>query len=167
MHTDLTSDTALMAALFAAGWAEPNAFDTPACIDALRADDYTVTEAAVETLERFGGQTLEPQPANAQFWSGTIIFDPLYAASGEAERIQLREAALGVKLCPVAEWCNEYIVLAASDGSFFAETSFQMLWLGSNLRAALHTIMLADSQPTDIWPPRTAEPLWVPGTPGP
>ena len=76
-----------------------------------------------------------------------LAVDPLWAATGEWPRIQGRERELGTGLCPVGEWADEYIVLAASDGRMLAETTFQVLQLGDDLSQALIRVVKAESRP--------------------
>jgi len=135
-------------ALFEAGWAPGYRHDADGWIESLRAERFTVHAAGAEVLALLGGLRISPRrSASASFGTGTLVVDPLWAATGESPRIQLRERQLGTGLCPVGEWVDEYIVLVASDGRVLAETTFQVLQLGKNLSEAIVRIVTAESSP--------------------
>jgi hypothetical protein len=134
-----------------AGWYDGYLFDPGGWLDALADEGFSINDAAKQVLERLGGLAVAPaQVESAVFGSGDALFDPLWAASGEHDRIAVRERQLGTSLCPIGEWCGEYVLLASDDGSIFAETSFQMVRLGSDINEALRLIVLADRRPVEI-----------------
>jgi hypothetical protein len=139
------------ATLEEAGWNAEYRYDASEWARVLEADGYSVTPPAVEAMEELGGLTiLPPRRSGAAYASGTMIMDPVFAAIGESPRIKLREAALGVRLCPIGEWYSEYILLVADDGSVYAETTFQVRRLGNDLAEALHRMIVADTRPEPV-----------------
>lgn len=139
------------ASLEEAGWSSDYRHDTSEWDQALRLEGFSVTLPALKALTELGGLTvIPPRRDGGAFGSGPIVMDPLLAASGEADRIKHREAQLGLALCPVGEWMNEYVLLVAEDGSVIAETSFQVLHLGDNLADALRLMIVADTVPERI-----------------
>lgn len=144
-------DDEIRPALELAGWYDGYESNTEAWVAALRSEGFSVNDAGVEVLAHLGGLTVRPrQIDHTAFGSGDAVFEPIWAASGESERILQREAQVGTSLCPVAEWCGEYILLAGGDGAIYAETTFQILQVGENLRDALHTMILADRSPIEL-----------------
>jgi hypothetical protein len=139
------------ATLTDAGWSPDRSFATDDVTAKLGAEGFHVIPLALEVLASLGGLTVKPPVrATASFGSGAIVFDPLWAASGEADRIHQRERELGVRLCPVAEWSGEYILLVAEDGQVFAETTFQLLRLGRDINEAILRLIVADTPPEDL-----------------
>lgn len=144
-------DEEIRPALEEAGWFDGYESNTEAWVAALRSEGFSVNDVGTEVLAHLGGLTVRPrQVGPTAFGSGDAVFEPLWAASGESERILQREAQVGTSLCPVAEWCSEYILLAGGDGAIYAETTFQILRVGENLQDALRTIILADQPPIEL-----------------
>jgi hypothetical protein len=144
-------DADVRPALEAAGWFDDYRFDPDEWLEALASEGFTCNETARQVLAHLGGLSVAPLPNEAAvFGSGDVMFDPLWAASGESDRIALRQRQLNTTLCPIGEWCGEYILLASEDGAIFAETSFQMMKVGSDIGGALRSIVLADRQPVEI-----------------
>jgi SUKH-3 immunity protein len=139
------------AALEEAGWTDEYRYDTTTLRIALQAEGFSVVAPAVEALTALGGLRVRPpRRADAAFGSGEIVFDPLFAASGEAARIRQRELQLSTALSPIGEWMGEYVLLVAADGAVFAETTFEMLRVGSDLSLALRRLIVAEDQPDRI-----------------
>lgn len=139
------------AALEEAGWTSGYHHDTRQWLRSLRAEGFTVVAPALEVLRELGGLTITPpRRDDAAFGTGIAIIDPLWAASGEVDRIREREHELGLGLCPVGEWMGEYILLVADDGSVMAETTFQVLRVGRDLADALHRMIVADTPPEPV-----------------
>jgi hypothetical protein len=141
------------AALEEAGWAPGRHFDAQRWIAQLREDGYSIVPPATQVLEALGGlDVLPPERNTSTYRSGPIKFDPVWAATGEADRIHNREGQLGVALTPVGEWSDEYILLVAEDGQVFAETTFQLVRLGRDVDSALVRLILADTLPELVEP---------------
>lgn len=141
----------VLAALEEAGWVPGRRFDAERWISQLREDGYSIVRPATQVLEALGGlDVLPPERDTAAFRSGLIKFDPVWAATGEADRIRNREAQLGIELTPVGEWNGEYILLVAEDGQVFAETTFQLVKLGHDVDSALVRLILADTTPENV-----------------
>lgn len=139
----------VMAALRQAGWTEGYRHDPDEWVAELQSDGYSTFPLAVDVLRHLGGLTVNPpRHPGAVFASGPIVLDPVFAASGEADRIVRREEQLGVELCPVGEWMGEYILLVAGDGRVIAETTFQVLCVGHDIADALKRMIVADT-PTE------------------
>ena len=139
------------AALEEAGWVRGYTCDPVRWCEAMRADGFRVVLPAVEAIRQLGGLVVSPpQRYGAAYGSGRIVFDPVWAASGEAERINRRGDALGLGLTPVGEWMGEYVLLVAEDGSVLAETTYQFLRVGDDLCQALRRMIVADSTPEPI-----------------
>jgi SUKH-3 immunity protein len=144
-------DPLVREALSEAGWVPEYRHDAAGWIELLRAEGFTVHAAGAEVLALLGGLRVPARrSARAVFGSGALLVDPLWAATGESSRIRSRESQLGTGLCPVGEWMDEYIVLAASDGSVLAETTFQVLQLGKDLSEAIVRIVTAESLPVPL-----------------
>lgn len=134
------------ASLEEAGWSTDYVYDAAEWDRALRLEGFSVVAPALKALKELGGLTISPpRREGAAFGSGPIVIDPLWAASGEVDRIRQREAQIGLALCPVGEWMGEYILLVAEDGSVIAETTFQVLRVGSDLADALMRLIVAET----------------------
>lgn len=141
----------IRAALEDAGWTPAHHHDLQVWVASLRADGFTILAPALDVLRDLGGLTITPTRRDeAAFGSGVVVIDPLWAASGEAERIRERERELGSGLCPVGEWMGEYILLVAEDGSVIAETTSQVLRVGRDIADALHRIIVAETPPEKV-----------------
>jgi hypothetical protein len=141
----------LRTALEEAGWSDAFHFDADAWFDELRAEGFAINNQARLVLENLGGLTVRSRSVGtAAFGSGEARFEPLWAATGESDRIRARERQFGTSLCPLGEWCGEYILLAGGDGAIYAETTFQFLRLGTDIISALRTIVLADRLPDEL-----------------
>jgi hypothetical protein len=150
-HVPFVLDDELRPVLEDAGWSDAYRRDVAEWLPELVAEGFSINPLAQHVLERLGGLALSPRPVEvATFGSGEVVFEPLWAASGEVGRIAMRERQLDTTLCPVGEWCGEYVLLAGGDGCMYAETSFQLVRIGRNLTEALRTILLADSRPVEI-----------------
>jgi len=95
-----------------------------------------------------GGST--DRPSDGRYGSGPILFDPIFAATGESPRIRSREARLGTRLWPLGEWSGEYILLLGEDRRVFAETTFRQLQVGSTFSEALTGMILAEKRPREV-----------------
>ncbi|MEO3799386.1 SUKH-3 domain-containing protein [Nonomuraea sp. B1E8] len=134
-----------------AGWRPGRRQDISSWVESLGYEGYDLFEEAVSTLTQLGGLRVASLPSSAsEFGTGDIFFDPVWASQGERARIAEREQDIRCKLCPVGEWLDNYILLSGDDGRYFAETSFQVLYLGSSLSAALETMVLAERPPEII-----------------
>ena len=141
----------IRAALEEAGWTPARHQDLDDWVTSLRAEGFTIVAPALDVLRELGGLTITPpRRDDAAFGSGVVVIDPLWAATGEAERIRVRERELGSDLCPVGEWMAQYILLVADDGSLMAETTFQVLRVGRDIADALHRMIVADTPPEEV-----------------
>lgn len=147
----LTRNESIVRALQTIGWSPERHLNAAEWVSALKTEGFTVFPLVEEILASIGGLHVHPVPSpDAVFGSGEFYVDPIWAASGESDRIALRQQQLEVKLCPLGEWLNEYVVLIADDGRVFAETSFQLLLLGSDIGYALETMILCEHHPEVI-----------------
>jgi hypothetical protein len=143
--------SAVRPALIEAGWSDEYRHDPTEWLRTLREEGFSINETAGTVLTHLGGLAVEPRPLTpTAFGSGTLVFEPLWAASGEHIRIVERESQVGMTLCPIGEWCGEYVLLAGEDGSIYAETTFQMVLVGQDIAEALRTMILADKRPTEV-----------------
>jgi hypothetical protein len=131
---EIWTDPLVRSHLVEAGWHLGYSYDLGHLEQRLTETGFSVVEPALALLRQIGGLTIvPPRRPTAVFGSGEIVMDPFLAVTGgEAPRIKDRETGLGLALTPVGEWCGEYILLVAEDGSVLAETSFQFLRLGTN-----------------------------------
>lgn len=102
-------------------------------VGGLTAEGYHIHPVGRELLAALGGfRIVPPRLPAAAFWSGPVLVDPVWAATGGYERAAIQERQLEQDFCPIAEWCDEYILLLGEDGSVIAETTGQVLQIGSS-----------------------------------
>jgi hypothetical protein len=148
---DILEDHALSTALHASGWSPDRAVDVRHWVDWYAREGYENPEPALEILRSFGGLTIEPpRRPGAKYYSGPILFDPEWAATGERERIVDREASLGTALWPLGEWTAEYILLLGGDECAYAELPREVLRLGVSFPDALRSMLRADTLPERV-----------------
>jgi hypothetical protein len=144
-------DSRAKEALLEAGWFENRQINIDDWLASLQKEGYIIFPLVKDVLKSFGGLEITPRPVSgAKFWSGKIILDPIWAASGERSRLEQREQELGCLLCPIGEWSGEYILLIADTNKVFAETTFQMLQLGNCFDEAIENIILCNKDLRDI-----------------
>jgi hypothetical protein len=133
------------------GWHPGYRHDTAAWEAAMLADGYSVHAMGRQILSEIGGLRIKaPTLPESTFWSGTFLVDPVQAATGESDRIVIREQELERLLMPVGEWSGEYIVLASEPGELYAETTWAVVLLGSTPGEALTLIVTAHTKPVVI-----------------
>lgn len=135
------------------GWNPEYRYDPSDWVESLQEEGFSVHASGLEALTLLGGlRILPPTSIAAAFATGALHVDPLWSASGESPRIRQREERLGVRLFPIGEWMDQYVVLVGDDGRVFAETTFEILELGEDLSDALIRVIVADSSPTKLSP---------------
>jgi hypothetical protein len=85
------------------------------------------------------------------------VFDPLYAATGEAARIGTWQDALEVSLTPVGEWCDEAVLLVDENGAMYADVAWRLDRLGCGIQEGLRVALTGDGERSvviRIHPPR-------------
>jgi hypothetical protein len=145
----------LRVALEAAGWSRAYRRNPDEWTGPLESQGFSTNALARFVLENLGGLTVAALPVERPaFGSGSVQFEPLLAATGESDRVVSRERIVSTTLCPIGEWCGEYILLAGGDGCIYAETTFRVVRVGRDLHQALATVVLSNRLPEEVWSAR-------------
>jgi hypothetical protein len=124
----------------------------------LIAEGYAPTPAAVELLANLGGLVVHlPADPPHNPYSHELVFDPLHYGSGERDRVEEWEAALGVGLFPLAHVTQACPLWVAGSGAVYYGFEFGLYSLGASFAEALDCLLIAD-----IGPVAVAEPLSCP-----
>jgi hypothetical protein len=145
-------DPAVAEILRACGWTPDRAVDTAAWSDWFADEGYEINSDVLTILRSFGSLTVTPpQLPEARFFSGPIVFDPVWAATGDRDRTAVREQQLDRRLWPLGEWSDVYLVLYADTGEVFADgANLGVLHLGKTFSDALRLLLLAAEKPRQV-----------------
>ena len=131
-----------------AGWFPGRSVQTSQWVDPLVAVGYKPLRIAIGILENLGGLEIKPPLSESNvFYPSTIIFDPVYAASSEFDRIQKWEAEYGLALFPLGEYDPSYILLCSGGGEIFGAREQWFYFLGKSIEEALEVRILARRRP--------------------
>ena len=138
--------------LLRAGWTPDRRVPTQEWTDELESEGFTILPDAQRLLANLGG--LEVQPVKDRrinvYAPGIVHFDPVSAASGEFDGIDLLQKQLDTVLTPLAEVSGRSILLLAGDGRVYLGWT-DVVWLvGHSFEAALDTLLLARTKPIEI-----------------
>lgn len=126
-----------VATLKAAGWSSARRADLNEDLNALRAQGFHFSTAAIEALQRFGGLHLRPpQRGDAAQRPLPFHLDPFEAADGELERLQALSALVGEVLSPLGAFGRDLLAITES-GRVVRSSGATFEWLGQNIAAAL------------------------------
>jgi len=102
-------------------------------------------------LSAFGNLRIAPVISERnQYRPCDFIVDPLWASSGEFDRVRYWNRILKMKLFPVGEIEGNGIVLIAEDGSVLVGSDLGLDLYGPTISEGLEGILCADRIPTSI-----------------
>ena len=131
--------------LSAAGWTPARRVYPDRWVAPLVAEGYAASPAAVALLVSLGGLVVHlPADPPRNPYPHDLVFDPVYAGTGERDRAEGWEAALGVGLFPVAHVTQAWPVWVAASGAVFYGLEFGLYALGGSFPEALDRLLAAD-----------------------
>jgi hypothetical protein len=145
-HSTVTS-------LIDAGWSPDRRVQINHWVEQLTAEGYTMHDHVKDILEKYGGLVVKPvRGAHASGYIATELdFDPVYAGSGEFDRVDYWQQRLGLLLSPLGEHGDGGLVLLANDGGVFRCRDDHILYMGSTFEEALeNTLVNVTRQPDYI-----------------
>jgi hypothetical protein len=105
------------------------------------------------------GLTIIPPPDKANlFFPGPFTFDPVQAASGEFDRVEMWQGECQASLFPIADSGQGEILLYADDGRILSGWMRNLDLLGQGMEEALELLVFARSYPV----PLSGPPRWWP-----
>ncbi len=129
----------------AAGWTPDRRVSVDAWLVPLGEEGYTATPAAVELLANLGGLVVHlPADPPRNPYPHALVFDPMHYGSGERDRVEEWEAALGLGLFPVGYVTQAYPLWVAGSGAVYYGSEFGLYSLGGSFAEALDRLLAAD-----------------------
>ena len=127
--------------LTVAGWFPERHFDATQWMTILQDEGFKGNPAAQAILESFGGLSVHLPPAGINPYPHELRFDPLRAASGEADRAEGFYDAIGIYLFPIGEEVgNNSAIWVGDDGQFYIGMEFGLYHLGKSFGLAMHQL---------------------------
>jgi uncharacterized protein (TIGR02996 family) len=121
-----------------AGWHPGRRVGTDEWVSRLRAEGFTVNASAIAVLETFGGLSVRLPAAGISPYDHELQFEPVLAATGDRDRTEEWEAALGIRLFPLGQEVRTgSVVWAGDDGRLYIGREFGLYLLGETFRAAM------------------------------
>lgn len=135
--------------LRSAGWSETRSVPTAGWVGTLAREGLRVFPAAERLLANLGGLSVTPPPDEHRvFMPDPFTLDPVRAASGEADRIELWQEQFGLTLYPLGECFLHMILLTDPGGRIFAGTRGTFVLVGNSIEEAMAVLTLGRTRPT-------------------
>jgi SUKH-3 immunity protein len=149
MSKPFTFDEDTKTVLRSAGWSELRSVSVDYWVTTLSEEGFTPSPCAIKVLRNLGGLMIKP-PRDAQrvFLPDPISLDPVKAASGEFDRVEIWQEDYGLSLFPLAEVFLYAILLIEPQGRVFAGSASGFLLVGASIEAAMAVLTLARTRPT-------------------
>jgi hypothetical protein len=149
-----------------AGWTPTRHASAVQWVDPLVKVGYTPLLIATQILENLGGLAITPPSSEANvFFPSEIIFDPVYAASSEFDRVKKWQEEYDLLLFPLGEYDPTFILLCSEDGRIFGARERQFDYLGATIADALELRILARHRPISYPKPENSPSLVEPRRP--
>jgi hypothetical protein len=149
--------TAAETALTSAGWTPGRRVPLDKWLEPLIAERYAPTPVALELLANLGGLVIHlPAAPPRNPYSHDLVFDPIHYGSGERDRVEEWEAALGVGLFPLGHVTQAYPLWVAGSGAVYYGFEFGLYSLGGSFAEALDRLLAADIGPVAVAEPSGA-----------
>jgi len=131
-----------------AGWSPSRSVPVTEWIKNLTDVGYKPFPLAIAILENLGGLEITP-PTNQSnlFFPCKIVFDPVYAASSEFDRIKKWQEEHGLWLFPLGEYDPLFILMCSSGGRIFGGRESRFDLLGDSIEDALELRIFASRRP--------------------
>jgi hypothetical protein len=121
-----------------AGWHPGRRVGTDEWVSRLREEGFTVNASAIDVLETFGGLSVRLPAAGISPYDHELQFEPVLAATGDRDRTEEWEAALGIRLFPLGQEVRTgSVVWAGDDGRLYIGREFGLYLLGETVSAAM------------------------------
>jgi hypothetical protein len=144
----VVNDPVVRATLEAAGWYEGRDVGVTDWVRKLTGHGIAAFPSAVAVLREFGGLRIKPPfIQGATFLSTDINFDPVWAADGSWDGPLDWSKDLGKKLFPIGEWEEQFMLLAAEDGTIYADVEGEFSLIGEDIYQALRLMVLREKHP--------------------
>ena len=126
------------------GWFPARSVQISQWIDPLVQVGYRPLPVAKRILENLGGLEITPPHNEANvFFPGKIVFDPVFAASSELDRVENWQKQYDIALFPLGESDPLFILLCSEDGRIFDARAEWLYFLGETIESALELLILA------------------------
>jgi hypothetical protein len=138
-----------------AGWFPTRSVPVSQWVEPLVEVGYKPFPVAIRILENLGGLEITPPTSESNlFFPSKIVFDPVYAASSEFDRVEKWQRDYGLVLFPLGEYDPLFILLCAEDGRIFGGREKRFDLLGDTIEDALELRIFARRRPVPYSRPR-------------
>ncbi|MGL6075477.1 MAG: SUKH-3 domain-containing protein [Fimbriiglobus sp.] len=142
--SDLSFD--FLELLSQAGWSPDRKVDIATWVTSLESEGFRSNPTALMILESVGGLSV-PLPSNShRIYQNLIRFDPISAATGEADRAEEWSIEIGVDLFPLGDVLPGYIIWAGSNAEMYYGHGFGLYYLGKTFSSAMDRLLYPTSE---------------------
>lgn len=139
--------------LYRAGWHADRKQDVEVVVKQLTGEGFPITPNAVGILTSLYGITVVIPPSELNPYRLTVEFDPINAATGEADRAWEWRDAAGIGLFPIGREVGfGNIIWDGSDGRIYYGRGFGLYQLGDDLPSAMTQLVFPLKSPPLIAP---------------
>jgi hypothetical protein len=130
------------------GWFPTRSVSIFQWVDPLVEVGYKPFPVAIRILENLGGIEISPPRDESNlFFPSKIVFDPVFAASSEFDRVGKWQKEFDIALFPLGEYDPIYILLCSEDGRIFGAREQWFYFLGETIEDALELRIFARRRP--------------------
>jgi hypothetical protein len=140
--------TAAESVLLKAGWSPERCIPIEHWVVPLELEGFALSQFAAEILHNLGGlKVCLPVDLPSNPFEHKLIFDPLYAGSGEYDSVEEWQKELKTRLFPIAHVTCAYPVWMADDGAVYYGLGWGLYSLGTSFGEALSRLLKSDIGP--------------------
>ncbi len=124
--------------LWRAGWGPDRRVETTAWVGRLLEEGFLPNPLAYSILESLGGLSVPIPAAGINPYVHELRFEPVRAATGDRDRAEAWETALGIRLFPLGEEIRTgNVIWIGDDGKIYFGRGFGLYLIGESFRAAM------------------------------
>jgi hypothetical protein len=132
--------------LWRAGWRPDRRVETIAWVGRLMEEGFLPNPLADSILESLGGLSVPIPAAGINPYDHELRFEPVRAATGDRDRAEAWETALGIHLFPLGEEIRTGNVMwIGDDGKIYYGREFGLYLIGESFREAMDRLVFMTS----------------------
>lgn len=142
-------DEYVLKVLKKSGWSDDRKQDITSCVEILSEEGYIINDYAESVLKELGGLQIRTS-GNENHLGVTLHFNPVVAASGEYDRMEIFNAASNEELFPIGE-CYDWVIYVSESKKIYLGDWMSLSIAGNSIEEFFNNIFNPKFQLKEIY----------------
>lgn len=142
-------DEYVLKVLKKSGWSDDRKQDITSCVEILSEEGYIINDYAESVLKELGGLQIRTS-GNENHLGVTLHFNPVVAASGEYDRMEIFNAASNEELFPIGE-CYDWVIYVSGSKKIYLGDWMSLSIAGNSIEEFFNNIFNPKFQLKEIY----------------